>query len=125
MLSRPNREHIRNKGKGSQGHSWCWHKVQKLSTLMPTSGGAGKCRVRPVAIYPLLQKSAFGPEEIKRMEAAYEEALVVLKLKDRNDPLTETVAKFIVEAAQTGAKDPELICTLALSRMGGTAREAS
>jgi hypothetical protein len=77
-----------------------------------------------VAIYRLLQKSAFGPEDIARMEAAYEEALVVLKLKDRNDPLTETVAKFIVEAAQTGAKDPEMICTLALSRMGGTDREA-
>jgi hypothetical protein len=70
-----------------------------------------------VAIYRLLQKSAFEPEDVKRMEAAYELALVRLALKDRDDPLTETIAKFIVEAAQTGETQPDKICMLALVLM--------
>ena len=77
-----------------------------------------------MAIYRLLQNSAFGPEETKRMGDAYELALVELQLKDRNDPLTETVAKYIVEVAQTGEKDHKTICALALSRLRGTDREA-
>jgi hypothetical protein len=78
-----------------------------------------------MAIYRLLQKSAFSPEDTKRMGDAYERALVVLDLKDRDDPLTETIAKFIVEVAQTGVKDPEMICTLALGRLRELDREAS
>jgi hypothetical protein len=72
-----------------------------------------------MAIYPFLEKSAFGPEEIKRMTEAYERALVLLDLKGRNDPLTESIAKLIIEAAQTGEKDPETICRNALRRMAG------
>jgi len=72
-----------------------------------------------MAIYRLLQKSAFGPEDTKRMGAAYELALVQLELKDRDDPLTESIAKFIVEIAQTGEKDPGMICARALSLLRG------
>lgn len=72
-----------------------------------------------VAIYRLLQKSAFGPEDTRRMGEAYELALVALGLRDRNDPLTEIVAKLIVEIAQTGLKDPETICANALSQLDG------
>ena len=78
-----------------------------------------------MAIYRLLQKSAFAPEDVKRMETAYELALVGLALKNRNDPLTETVAKFIVEAAQTGETQPDKICTLALILMKEPNREAA
>jgi hypothetical protein len=67
-----------------------------------------------VAIYRLLEKSAFGPEDKKRMCEAYELALQHLELKDRDDPLTETIATHVVEAAQTGVKEPEIICHQAL-----------
>ena len=67
-----------------------------------------------MAIYRLLQNSAFGPEDKKRMGEAYELALQHLELKDRDDVLTETIAKHIVEAAQSGAKEPEIICHQAL-----------
>ena len=77
-----------------------------------------------MAIYRLLQQSAFEPEDIKRMEGAYELALVELALTDRNDPLTERIAKLIVEVAQTGEKTPEMICAIALHRLKGTDREA-
>jgi hypothetical protein len=72
-----------------------------------------------MAIYRLLQRSAFGPEETKRLGEAYEFALVQLELKDRDDPLTESIAKFIIEIAQTGEKDPEMICARALSLLRG------
>ena len=77
-----------------------------------------------VAIYRLLQKSAFGPEDTKRMCDAYERALAQLGLNDRSDPLTESVAKLIIEVAQTGQKDPAMICTHALRRLSGPQREA-
>jgi hypothetical protein len=70
-----------------------------------------------VAIYRLLQKSAFGPEDTKRMGEAYELALSELGLSDRRDPFTEIVAKLIIEVAQTGEKDPSRICALAVSRL--------
>jgi len=63
--------------------------------------GGGRSWVRQVAIYRLLQKSGFGPDDTLRMSEAYELALVELGLNDRNDPLTEIVAKLIIEVAQT------------------------
>ena len=77
-----------------------------------------------MAIFRLLQTSGFEPQDIERMVAAYEQARAQLGLKDRNDPLTETVAKLIIEVAQTGEKDSAVICALALSRLNGTDREA-
>jgi hypothetical protein len=77
-----------------------------------------------LAIYRLLKNSAFDPDNIKRMANAYERAIVELGLKDRNDPLTETVAKFIIEIAQTGEKDSKTICELALHRLNEPDREA-
>jgi len=71
-----------------------------------------------VAIYRLLQGSAFGPEEISRVTAAYEDALRALKLVDRTDPITEIVAKKIFEIAQTGERDPVRITELALKELG-------
>ena len=78
-----------------------------------------------MAIYRLLQKAAFEPEDVKRLGEAYELALERLELKDRDDPLTQTIATFLIEIAQTGEKDTNTICALALSRLRGTNREAN
>ena len=78
-----------------------------------------------VAIYRLLQQSAFEPDDVKRMCDAYEASLVELGLADRIDPLTEIIAKYIVEVAQTGEKDAKRICRLAMARLNGTHREAN
>jgi hypothetical protein len=59
-----------------------------------------------VAIYRLLKDHAFGPDEIKVLTTAYEEALRALRLKDRSDPATEMIAKKIIELAQRGERDP-------------------
>jgi hypothetical protein len=77
-----------------------------------------------VAIYRLLQNSDFGPEDIHRIAAGYELVLIYLELKDRDDPLTETIAKYVIEAAQAGAKDPEKICSIALTRLRAGDRDS-
>lgn len=59
-----------------------------------------------MAIYRLMQNAAFEPEHVKAMASAYEGVLVDLGLKDRNDLLTELIAKKIFEYAQTGQRDP-------------------
>jgi hypothetical protein len=70
-----------------------------------------------VAIHRILKDLAFEPDDARRMGAAYERALMLLALKDHNDPLTKIIAKLIIEVAQTGEKDPRIICALALRRL--------
>ena len=72
-----------------------------------------------MAIYRLLQNSAFEPDDIKRMSDAYERALILLGLDNRrHDLLTETVAQYIIEIAQTGETNVDLICARTLKRLG-------
>ena len=52
------------------------------------------------------QQSSFGPEEVKVLVGAFEEALRELRLMDREDPTTLLVAKRIIELAQGGERDP-------------------
>ncbi len=59
-----------------------------------------------VAIHRLLQRSAFGQEDIDRMVKAYEDALNILRVDNRSDPVTEKIAKKIIEVAQTGERNP-------------------
>ena len=73
-----------------------------------------------MAIYRLLQCATFDPEMIACMTAAYEDALNVLRLADRQDPLTELVAKKIIEVTQVGERDPARICERALNELGVT-----
>lgn len=71
-----------------------------------------------MAIYRLMAGSAFAPDDIKVMATAFEEALRVLELKDRDDPVTEMIAKKIIELAQTGLRDPIRLRTAALKDLG-------
>jgi len=70
-----------------------------------------------MVIYRLLQSEPFGPEEIACITIAYEDALRVLGLSDRTDPLTELVAKKIIEIAQTGERDPMQIRKRAIANL--------
>lgn len=70
-----------------------------------------------MAIYRLIAIGTFGPDEIKAMSAAYEGALINLKL-DRDDPLTELIARSIVNVTATGERDPETIKERALNALG-------
>ena len=54
---------------------------------------------------------------------AYEEALRVLQLADRQDPITELVAKKIIEVAGTGERELTRIFEQALRDLGITPHE--
>ena len=49
---------------------------------------------------------AFGPEEIKVLAAAFEDAMRTLRLTDRTDPATDMVARRIIDLARLGERDP-------------------
>ncbi len=71
-----------------------------------------------MALYRLLQNSAFGPDEINRMTMAYDDVLRLLGFVDRNDAITEIVAKKVIEIAQTGERDPLRIRARTIADLG-------
>jgi hypothetical protein len=77
-----------------------------------------KTRSIEVAIYRLLKNSTMQPGEISRVTAAYEQALHTLCVKDRDDPLTEMIAKTIIKIAQTGVHDAAQLSALAIKQLG-------
>jgi hypothetical protein len=64
--------------------------------------------------YRLLQHSSFSPEELSKLGAAYERVLETLGLADRNDPMTELVARKVLAIHQTGVCDPVRLSQLAV-----------
>jgi len=64
----------------------------------------------------LLADSKLGPEEIKRLKAAYTYALRSLSVVDRNDPLTEMLARKIIEVGATES-DPAKISEIAIKQL--------
>jgi hypothetical protein len=60
-----------------------------------------------MAIYRLLQNSSFAPEDISPLVAAYENCLRILGRADRSDPVTELIAKKIIEIGQTARSGPD------------------
>ena len=71
-----------------------------------------------MAIYKLIANGSFGPDEINVMKAAYEAALVDVGVSDRDDPITELIAKSIVNVAATGERDPKAVMQRALNALG-------
>jgi hypothetical protein len=58
-----------------------------------------------MAIYRLLKDTAFGPEHIAVMTAAFEDVCRELNLAQRDDPLRDIVAKAIIDCAEAGEHD--------------------
>ena len=71
-----------------------------------------------MAIYRLVREAAFDRADINQMVAAYEAALDALRLVDREDPVTELIAKKIIEIVRSGEHDPPHICARALKELG-------
>ena len=69
-------------------------------------------------IYRLLQNSPLGPEEITMLTQAYEATLRKLGLVDRNDPITEIIARKVIELGQRGVRQPEQLVDLTIKELG-------
>jgi hypothetical protein len=61
-----------------------------------------------MAIYRILSGGSvvFDPKEVEALTSAYENACAALDLVNRTDPLTEIIAKMIIERAKAGELDP-------------------
>lgn len=70
-----------------------------------------------MAIYRLLRHHPLGPKEVSRITEAYEQALRILCVQDRDDALTETIAKKIIKVAKTGIEDPGQISAVAIQEL--------
>jgi hypothetical protein len=71
-----------------------------------------------VAIQRLLREASFGPDDIRRLTAAYEGTLDLLRLLDRTDPVTELIAAKIIQVYRMGERDPPRICARAIKELG-------
>jgi hypothetical protein len=66
----------------------------------------------------MLQNESLEPQEVERLATAYDMALRALHLVDRNDPLTEIVARKIIEVARSGERDPASLSQIAVKQLG-------
>ena len=61
-----------------------------------------------MTMHRLIQNLAFNQDDIEQLAAAYEEALRVLHISDRDDPINKIIAQRIIEGARSGVRDPML-----------------
>jgi len=87
----------------------------RLGSLLQANRVWG-CEKMP--IYRLLKDSPFGPDEIAVLADAYERTLRKLNLVDRNDPITEMVARKVIELGQRGVREAQRLSDLALKELG-------
>src|SRR5262249_56519887 len=59
----------------------------------------------PISLIRLLQNSAFEPDRIEIMSAAFQQACRELGVADTENRLRELVARKIIECAQTGERN--------------------
>ena len=71
-----------------------------------------------MATHKLITNGSFGKPETEAMSAAYESALVDLGITNRDDPITDQIARAIVYLVTTGERDPKLIEQRAINALG-------
>jgi hypothetical protein len=69
-------------------------------------------------ITPYLAHQAFDPEVIETMSAAFATACEALHLKVGDDPTTRFVAEKVIELAQRGIRDPDMLRKMTLKEFG-------
>jgi hypothetical protein len=62
----------------------------------------------------LRRHGVFAPDEIVMLGNVFEDLLQTLGLVDRQDPMTEMVAKCLIEIATSGIRDTDRLKTLTI-----------
>jgi hypothetical protein len=66
-------------------------------------------------IYEILRRQGvFAPDEVTMLGNVFEDVLQTLGLVERKDPMTEMVAKKLVELATPGLRDPARLKALTI-----------
>ena len=76
-------------------------------------------------ITPFLAHQAFEPEVIETMSAAYVATCDALRLKVGDDPATRLVAEKVINLAQRGIRDPDVLRAMTLKEFGSNDGNAS
>jgi hypothetical protein len=66
----------------------------------------------------LLKGSELGADEIEILTRAFDKALRLLSVVERNDPLTEIIAREIINIGADTVRDPVGIAEIAIKRLG-------
>src|SRR5262249_36377354 len=90
-------------------------KKKRMRTMLGIPGLEGQLAV-PIRLL-LEHDHAFTPEEVKVLVDAFEDTLIALKLVDREDQLTMTVAKLIIQFAKEDERDPVRLRELVLNTL--------
>jgi hypothetical protein len=71
-----------------------------------------------VPIYDILRRQGvFAPDEVTMLGNVFEDVLQTLGLVDRQDPLTDTAAKCLIEYAKMGIRDPERLKAITIQAL--------
>lgn len=65
----------------------------------------------------LVQKRRMKPEKVDRVVAASQLVLVMLCVKDWNDPVSEMIARKVVTVEETGIQEPTEIAALVMKQL--------
>jgi len=71
-----------------------------------------------MAIYRLFQNLPLDADVKDVLGQAYERTLRKLSLVDRDDPVTQLVAKKIMDIGQRGVRDPKRLSELTIKELG-------
>jgi hypothetical protein len=63
---------------------------------------------------PYLSEAAFDPQAVEVMNSAFVALCNTLQLTNREDPMTEIVARKVIDIGRTGERDPKTIHDLVL-----------
>ena len=58
------------------------------------------------------------PQEIELLNRAFNHALNLLGVADRNDPLCDMVAREVIQVGATGISEPRKMAEMAVARIG-------
>jgi hypothetical protein len=65
----------------------------------------------------LLKDGRYTPQQIELLNSAFNHALYLLSVVDRNDPLCAMVARNVIEVCKAGTKEPRKIAETAVALM--------
>jgi hypothetical protein len=68
-------------------------------------------------LIPYQKGGVFDPKQIEAMTTAFQAVCNTLQLVDRDDPVTEIVARNVIDAASTGERDPDRLRDLVLANL--------
>ena len=71
-----------------------------------------------MTIHRMLENVTLGPERIAELVEAHQITLKKLRMVERDDAMTQMIAKKIIDVGQTGVRDPEQISELAIKELG-------